>query len=108
MDRDMRMKTLLFAKLDELIPEGTCYKDAVKILEKRATREHPFWSIFTSDTCSFVSPSEEVVNLIADYFDGTYDASCITGYYDVLYDLEENVSDWYTGMYYVDVVGGHD
>ena len=107
-DRYMEMKTLLFTELDDLIPDGTKYEDALKLLRERATRERPFFSLFASDLYSFVSPSEEVVNLIAGYFDGTYDASCVTGSYDVLEDLKEGVCDYYSGLYYVDVEGGHD
>lgn len=108
MERYTKMKQLLFDELDALIPDGTNYEDALKILREHATRERPFFSLFASTMYSFLSPSEEVVNIIADYFDGTYDASCVTGSYDVLEDLEEGVCDYYSGMYYVDVEGSHD
>lgn len=104
MDRGMRMKTLLFDKLDVLIPAGTRYEDALRILRERATQKRPFFTIFASDTYTFVSPSEEIISLLADYFDGKYNISCITGTWDVLEDLENDECDCCTGMYFVDVL----
>jgi len=57
-----------------------------------------------SDGSQLLSPNEELINQIADLFEGTYCGLCmVTGYYDPEEDARNGDTDEFTGSYYLDI-----
>lgn len=75
-------KIRIFAELDDLIPEESGVREAWEIM-KQFTPENPFngvWYYAPDDELNATQP--EVLEIIADYFDGTYDVESYTGFYE--------------------------
>lgn len=91
-------KIRVFCDLDDLFSYTENWVKARDIL-KQFTAENKFNGCFWFDQDSsdgFLGEDEEIVNIIADYFDGTYETSCITGFYDP-------AGDKYDNLYYLSI-----
>ena len=89
----------IFYELDELIPEGYTFDEALEYMKgfRKGNPFHGVWYHPVND--EFYSDDDEALNIVADYFDGTYGTACVTWFYNPEDDRRNNEVDEFTGLY---------